>query len=228
MNKPILSVKNLHKTFLDSGTRVDVLKDLSLDLEAGRSIAIMGPSGSGKTTLLQLLGGLDTPDSGNIIIDSHALSDLNEKELCKLRNEKLGFIYQFHHLLPEFTALENTMMPLLIRGDAILSAKEKAIAILNKVGLSHRLEHKPSQLSGGERQRTAIARALITNPLCVLADEPTGNLDKQTAEHVYELIFNLKKEMNTSFIVATHDIHLAQKMDAIYVMEDGAVTLSSQ
>lgn len=218
----VIECQNIRKTFTD-GASTEVLKGIDLSLAKGESLAIVGASGSGKSTLLQIMGGLDTPTSGAVQIMGQAIQHLSEKALGQLRNEHLGFVYQFHHLLGEFSALENVCMPLLIGGAAPSQAKEKASAMLERVGLSHRLDHKPSKLSGGERQRAAIARALVTNPSCVLADEPTGNLDSNTAQGVFDLMMDLKQQMNTSFVVVTHDLALADKMDRCLTLKDGVM-----
>lgn len=222
MSDQIISCTDLYKSFAEGDLKVDVLLGINLEVFRGESIAIMGTSGSGKSTLLHLLGGLDLPNKGEISIVGKNTLDLNDAERGKLRNESLGFIYQFHHLLAEFTALENVAMPLLISDNydadaAARSAKE----ILEKVGLGNRLEHKPGELSGGERQRAAIARALVTQPECILADEPTGNLDEKTADQVFNLMLELKKDVGTSFIMVTHNSSLAEKMDKIYQLHDG-------
>ncbi len=222
MSEQVISCTDLYKSFAEGDLRVDVLRGVNLEVSRGESIAIMGTSGSGKSTLLHLLGGLDLPNKGEIsIVGKNALS-LNDAERGKLRNESLGFIYQFHHLLPEFTALENVAMPLLISEsfDAETASKS-AKEILEKVGLGNRLEHKPGELSGGERQRAAIARALVTQPECILADEPTGNLDEKTAGQVFNLMLELKKDVGTSFIMVTHNSSLAEKMDKTYQLHDG-------
>lgn len=220
-NNAVLACHNLHKSFNDGVLNVDVLKGINLTVKAGERIAIVGPSGSGKSTLLQLLGGLDEASQGDIFIDNQALRSLNEKQLCKLRNRQLGFIYQFHHLLPEFTALENVAMPLLIAKMPVKHAFNKAKDILTKVGLEKRLQHKVGQLSGGERQRTAIVRALVNQPRCILADEPTGNLDQATASKSYDVMLELNQAMNTSMLVVTHDLNLAKRMDRILSLQEG-------
>lgn len=223
MSRVVLECRDLVRTFDDGASRVEVLKGIDLDINAGERIAIVGSSGSGKSTLLHCLGGLDLPNSGEIRMSGKNLAQLGEAERGQLRNSEMGFIYQFHHLLPEFSALENTAMPLLIGGVDMATAKERAHTVLEKVGLSHRLDHKPSELSGGERQRAAIARALINNPSCVFADEPTGNLDRHTAEQVYELMLELNREQDTSFVVVTHDPDIAKRMDRILHLEDGVL-----
>jgi lipoprotein-releasing system ATP-binding protein len=219
----ILRCSALDKTFQDGQIKVEVLKNINLELLQGEQLAVIGASGSGKSTLLHILGSLDKPSSGKVEIMGHDVQLLSEAARCRLRNETLGFIYQFHHLLPEFTALENVCMPLLLRNIAPKQAKEQAAAILAKVGLAKRLQHRIGQLSGGERQRTAIARALVTQPRCILADEPTGNLDRQTAEQVYQVMLELNKELGTSLVVVTHDIHLAKQMDKVMTMENGCL-----
>jgi len=217
----IISCKNLRKRFKESELDVEVLKEINLDIKTGEKIAIIGSSGSGKSTLLHILGGLDLPSDGTVEVLGKNIAHLSDADRGKLRNESLGFIYQFHHLLPEFSALENVAMPLLIRGLSVADASSQATNILTKVGLGERLKHKPGQLSGGERQRAAIARALVTKPKAVLADEPTGNLDHKTAMHIFELMEKLNQEMQTAFIIVTHDRQLAQKMDKIYTLVDG-------
>jgi len=202
---------------------VSVLKGVDLSINTGERVAIMGASGSGKSTLLHLLGGLEMPTQGHVILDNENLSTISASKLSKLRNRSLGFIYQFHHLLGEFSILENVAMPLLIAGRPVKEAKIKATELLARVGLGHRIEHKPGELSGGERQRAAVARALINNPKCVLADEPTGNLDSKTAEQIYQLMLELNQELQVSFLVVTHDINLAKRMDKVLHMEDGLI-----
>jgi len=208
-----LEVKNIAKTFRQGPKDVDVLTDVSLELPAGKSLAIVGSSGAGKSTLLHILGGLDKPDQGEVLVDAKSLWKLSEVERGRMRNRTMGFVYQFHHLLPEFSALENVAMPLLIRGNRARDAEEQAADILKKVGLAARLQHKPGELSGGERQRAAVARALVGNPRVVLGDEPTGNLDERTADRVYTMMLDLNQEFQTSLLLVTHDTRLAARMD---------------
>jgi lipoprotein-releasing system ATP-binding protein len=224
MNKPvILSCRELTKHYAQGDLNVQVLKGVTLDIVAGQRIAIMGASGSGKSTLMHLLGGLEKPSSGQVVLDGQDLNRISARQLGQLRNRALGFVYQFHHLLGEFTVLENVAMPLLIGNHPIKAAQQQAAALLKRVGLGHRLAHKPGELSGGERQRAAVARALINNPKCVLADEPTGNLDSKTAEQMYQLMLELNQELQVSFLVVTHDPDLAARMDQVLHMEDGLI-----
>jgi len=218
----VLEATNLCKSYDDGvGSRLDVLIDVNITIKAGEKVAIVGASGSGKSTLLHMLGGLDTPTSGDVFIDEKNLGHMSENQRCRLRNNYLGFIYQFHHLLAEFTAQENVAMPALIRGTSPSQAMSKANMLLDKVGMTRRVSHKPSELSGGERQRAAIARAVINEPRCICADEPTGNLDRATANQVVQVLMRLNNEFGTSLVVVTHDMELAKKMDTIYTIENG-------
>lgn len=217
----VLQCENLSKAFDSGPARVEVLKNINFNVEQKSRVAIIGASGSGKSTLMHLLGGLDVPNSGTVTVCGEDMSRLSDAARGKLRNQSLGFIYQFHHLLPEFTALENVAMPLLLRDESISDAKELAKEILSKVGLSNRVLHKPTELSGGERQRVAIARALVTHPKVILADEPTGNLDSKNAMQVQNEMLELNEELDTAIVIVTHDSRIAESMDEIYTLEDG-------
>jgi len=221
VNNSIIRCQHLSKVFNEGAGRVTVLEDVNLAIAKGERIAIMGRSGAGKSTLLHLLGGLDRPSLGDVWLNGQVLSNMSEYQRGIQRNQFLGFVYQFHHLLAEFTALENVSMPLLLRQMSTQQAQAQATAMLDRVGMINRLHHKPGQLSGGERQRVAIARALVTKPSCVLADEPTGNLDKENAQNIVSLINELNQEMQSSFIIVTHEQALADQMDRVLVLEEG-------
>jgi len=217
----VIEAKSISRGFRQGPKRVQVLRDVSLQVPAGTSMAIVGASGAGKSTLLHLLGGLDKPDEGEVFVDELSIWQMSDRQRSDLRNSRLGFIYQFHHLLPEFTAMENVAMPLLIRGETTATATQRATELLEKVGLGQRLDHKPGELSGGERQRAAVARALVGNPGCILGDEPTGNLDERIANQVFDQLLELNSELNTSLILVTHDMNLAARMNQRFELHMG-------
>jgi lipoprotein ABC transporter, ATP-binding protein len=224
MSNTILACEAVCKNYYDGQLNVQVLDNLTLQVDKGQSIGIVGASGSGKSTLLHILGGLDKPTSGRVSLMGQDLSELSQKQLSRLRNQHLGFVYQFHHLLPEFSALENVMMPLLIGKRPKEQARERALLMLEKVGLKDRVQHRPGELSGGERQRAAIARALVTDPACLLADEPTGNLDRKNALNILDMMMELKQELGTALVVVTHDDEMAARFDRVLNMTDGALS----
>ncbi len=219
----VIRCENLSKTYVEGKLRTPVFAGLEMHIERGERVAIVGASGAGKSTLLHLLGGLDSPTSGEVIVNGEIMSRLSERARGELRNRALGFVYQFHHLLPEFTALENVMMPLLIGGTSVADAGGVAKQLLEQVGLGHRLQHKPSELSGGERQRAAVARALVNRPACVLGDEPTGNLDEKTAAGVFDLMLELNRAAGTALVLVTHDRRLARRMDRVLELAGGGL-----
>jgi lipoprotein-releasing system ATP-binding protein len=223
VNQAVVRCVGVGKTYAEGKLKVEVLRGVDLVIASGERVAIVGSSGAGKSSLLQLMGGLDVPSVGEVWVDGRDLARLSETARGLLRNQSIGFVYQFHHLLGEFSALENVAMPLLIRGASVSEARERAQAILDRVGLGKRLEHKPGELSGGERQRTALARALVTRPKVVLADEPTGNLDSRNAGAMFDLLMELNAEQGTALVVVTHDLSLAARMDRVLHMRDGAI-----
>ncbi|UTW13633.1 ABC transporter ATP-binding protein [Marinobacterium rhizophilum] len=223
MSNWVMNAQGIAKAYSEGGTSLQVLENVQLQIERGERVAIIGSSGSGKSTLMNILGGLDHPSDGTVEVGGEDLYAVAERQRCDIRNRVLGFVYQFHHLLPEFSALENTAMPLLIRGTAVPQARAAAERVLQAVGLGKRLGHRPAQLSGGERQRVAIARALVTEPACVLMDEPTGNLDRNTAADVQALMDDLNRRTGVSFIVVTHDLELASRMDRKLELRDGSL-----
>ncbi|MBT1449712.1 lipoprotein-releasing ABC transporter ATP-binding protein LolD [Glaciecola sp. XM2] len=227
MSSPVLRCQAIVKSYHEAESQINILQNVSLELQEGETLAILGSSGSGKSTLLHILGTLDSADSGEVFFREESLTSLNAKKQAEFRNKHLGFVYQFHHLLPEFSAQENVAMPLLIAGVDKASALAKAASLLDKVGLSHRINHKPSQMSGGERQRVAIARALVNSPKVIMADEPTGNLDDENSKHIFELIKDINKTLSTAFIIVTHDQSLASKLGRTLVLNRGQLEIQN-
>jgi lipoprotein-releasing system ATP-binding protein len=223
MSNAVIAASNLTKSFTDGGLETHVLESINLTVNKGDRLAIVGSSGSGKSTLLHILGGLDSPTQGEVLVSGQNIHAMKSHAASRLRNQQLGFVYQFHHLLPEFTAVENVAMPLVIGGQTPKAAQQQSRELLDRVGLGHRLEHKPGELSGGERQRAALARALITKPACLLADEPTGNLDHRTAQSIFDLLLELNTDLGTALVIVTHDTELAAKMDKVSTLMDGVL-----
>ena len=221
MNNDVIRAERLGKTYAEGSLHTQVFDGLDIAVAKGETVAILGASGAGKSTLLHLLGGLDVPSAGEVFVDGQRMSTLSDAARGRLRNKSLGFVYQFHHLLPEFTALENVMMPVLLAGRPTAEATRRAQALLENVGLGHRLQHKPGELSGGERQRAAVARALVNTPACVLGDEPTGNLDEKTAAHVFAQMLELNRAQGTSLVLVTHDRRLARRLDRVLELQQG-------
>ena len=221
MNNDVIRAERLGKTYAEGSLHTQVFDGLDIAVAKGETVAILGASGAGKSTLLHLLGGLDVPSAGEVFVDGQKMSTLSDAARGRLRNKSLGFVYQFHHLLPEFTALENVMMPVLLAGQPTADASRRAQALLENVGLGHRLQHKPGELSGGERQRAAVARALVNTPACVLGDEPTGNLDEKTAAHVFAQMLELNRAQGTSLVLVTHDRRLARRLDRVLELQQG-------
>ncbi|WP_294948144.1 lipoprotein-releasing ABC transporter ATP-binding protein LolD [Sulfurivirga sp.] len=227
MNEIVLKAVGLSKTYREGVIETEVLKSVSLEVPANARMAIVGSSGSGKSTLLHILGGLDVPSKGEVLLKGRSFSSLGEGARCRLRNRHVGFVYQFHHLLPELSALENVMMPLIIRRTPLIEARHQAAELLGRVGLNKRLDHRPAELSGGERQRVAVARALISRPSCLLADEPTGNLDSQTAHQVLDLMLELNEQLQTALLIVTHDPEIAARVDRVVRLKDGVLEEAS-